>query len=227
MKKKLIDFLLRLKYWSRDGDGYALEKYWANRLRTFGIDSLRGVGKRSLSEEENREMYSDAKEILLDICFQAGVDFKEMSILDVGCGTGYYAQIVLEKNINSRYVGIDITDVLLGELRERFPHFQFQKSDITTKELEEDFDLIIMIDITQHIVNDDKFSFAMKNVKTHLRKGGIFIVTSWLNDQKIRSRFYEIKRPLELYEKEFPEGSYKISEPVPFRDKFLLVIKKK
>ena len=80
-----------------------------------------------------------------------------------------------------------------------------------------------MIDLTQHIVNEDGFSFAMQNVKRHLTDKGLLLATSWLDMNK-RKSFYEVSRSLDCYKKEFP--GYIFKSPIPFRDKFLLTVKK-
>ncbi|MEK6732740.1 MAG: class I SAM-dependent methyltransferase [Candidatus Omnitrophota bacterium] len=201
-------------------DGYNAEKYWADRFCKYGFD-LSGVGDIDLTNYENEQVYNKAKETFLSLCRDEGIDFNNISILDIGCGTGFYTEALFEKRAK-QYLGIDITDVLFGRLKQRFPQFQFHKLDITARELNGGFDLIIMIDITQHITNEKKFSFAMQNVKSHLNRGGIFIVTSWL-DAKIRRSLYEISRSIDAYKREFP--GYIFSSPVSFRDKFIFSIK--
>ena len=207
------------RYWAPGG--YDVEKYWRHRLHKYGFN-LSGVGNINLSHDENKQIYLKAKKVFLSLCYKEGIDFKNIYMLNVGCGTGFYAEIFRE-NGGKRYLGIDITDILFGKLKQIFPEFQFRKSDISTQELEAQFDLIIMIDVVQHITNDDKFSFAMQNIRSHLSANGIFIVTSWLND-KARHSFYEVSRSMDAFKKEFP--SYAFSEPTPFKNKFIFSIKK-
>jgi 2-polyprenyl-3-methyl-5-hydroxy-6-metoxy-1,4-benzoquinol methylase len=42
--------------------------------------------------------------------------------------------------------------------------------------LDENFDFITLIDVIQHIVNEDKFNFALKNIAQHLNFGGTFFI---------------------------------------------------
>lgn len=144
-------------------------------------------------------------------------------MLDIGSGTGFYAKTFLE-NGGKQYLGIDITDVLFNQLRQELPEFQFRKLDISIQKLNGNlqFDLIVMIDVTQHIKNDDKFFFAMQNIRSHLSEGGILIVTSWLSE-KARHSFYEVSRSINAYEREFP--GYVFSKPNPFRNKFIFSIR--
>ena len=82
--------------------------------------------------------------------------------------------------------------------------------------------IVAMIDVTQHITNPEKFSFAMQNIRSRLGESGSFIVTSWLDDGA-RESFYEVSRSIEAYRREFP--GYSFSEPVPFRDKFIFSVR--
>lgn len=218
-KRYLYLFLQAIKYWVPTS--YKAETYWKDRLSKYGLE-LQGVGDICLSHKENEQIYLKAKEVFLSLCRKEGVNFKKVRMLDIGCGTGFYAEIFFE-NGGKNYLGIDITDALFSKLKSIFPGLKFRKLDICTQGLDDYFDLIIMIDVTQHIVNNNKFSFAMRNVKSRLSEDGIFIVTSWLN-AGTRHSLYEVSRTIEAYKREFP--NYVFSKPMQFRDKFIFSVKK-
>lgn len=204
----------------RRSNGYDAEQYWHDRLAEYGM-GLKGVGNYGLSEEENRQDYQQARETFLSVCREQKVDFANSRILEIGTGSGFYTRIVAE-NGGRDYTGADITDALFPALQKEFPAFRFLKRDAAAEELEGRYNLIIMIDVTQHITTDERFTFAMENVRTHLEPGGVFIVTSWLREG-LRTSFYEVSRTMQAYEQAFPGGL--ISKPVPFRDKFLFTIR--
>ena len=60
------------------------------------------------------------------------------------------------------------------------------------KKLNGVFDLIVMIDVTQHITRKSEFNFAIRNIHGHLAEGGILIAISYLAPKKeyIESRPY-------------------------------------
>lgn len=201
---------------------YHPKKYWKKRHSAYGFD-LRGVGNCTLSHEENEQVYLRAKETFSNLCKAENIDFESAHTLEIGCGTGIFTQVLLESG-GENIRAIDIADTLFTELRTKFPDVIFQKLDITEDRLENMYNLIVMIDVTQHIVEDLAFSFAMKNVYSHLADGGIFIVTAWLTDEFTKRQFYEVQRPLSYYKKEFPDCEF--SSPVAFRDKYIFSIKK-
>lgn len=78
--------------------------------------------------------------------------------------------------------------------------------------------------MTQHIVNDDKLIFCLKNnVQENLKINGLFIVTDELENKKYS--YYEKSRSLEFYKKNMDKCEM-IKKPVKFRDKYIFVFKK-
>lgn len=211
---KLRDFLVAPRY--------RPEKYWKARHTEYVFD-LRGVGNKTLSHEENLRDYLKAKQVFLDLCVRQRIDFRTARILDIGCGTGFYSGVILE-NGAEHYTGVDITDQLFSTLRKDFADFEFIKLDVSRQKLKGEFDLIIMIDVTQHILSNRRFRFAMQNIRSHLAESGVFIVTSRLTEKIVYRTYYAISRPMSFFEREFP--SYYFTEPIPFRDKFIFAISK-
>ena len=212
--------LLIDSYRYRTANGYDAARYWHDRLGNYQFD-LRGVGNEGLNHDENARDYIKAAEFFLTICCEQGVQLAKSSVLEIGCGAGFYAGIVATSG-GTDYLGIDITDALFPKLQERFNGFRFHHLDISQEQLTGEFDVIVMIDVTQHITDHARFSFAMQNVRSHLKENGVFIVTSWL-DEHARQSFYEVSRPLAAYRREFP--GYQFSNPVPFRDKYIFTVR--
>ena len=201
-------------------DGYDAKEFWGDRLSNYKFD-LRGAGDASLSREENERMYAAARETFLALCRRDSISLATARVLEIGCGTGFYTGILRDSGV-TEYHGVDITDALFPALREEFPDFEFRQRDVTEHPLDGTYDLVAMIDVTQHITTPEKFSFAMQNIRDHLGESGTFIVTSWL-DEGVRESFYEVSRSIEAYRKEFP--GYSFSEPASFRDKFIFSIR--
>ncbi|MEH2039472.1 class I SAM-dependent methyltransferase [Nostoc sp.] len=203
------------------GDDYDAGRYWRDRLSKYG-KSIRGVGDQSLSEKDNEEAYAEAGKIFLDYCLKQNIDFNNAKVLEIGCGTGYYTQMLFDLGVKN-YLGVDITDVLFPELQQKFANFQFQKKDITTDDISGKFDLIVMIDVIQHIVTDAKFKSAMNQIKSSLSDDGVFILAPLLKTKK-RVMFYLSDWTIDNLKSCFKDN--KTSESIPFRTGYLLSIKK-
>jgi 2-polyprenyl-3-methyl-5-hydroxy-6-metoxy-1,4-benzoquinol methylase len=204
-------------------DDYDAQKYWSDRFSKYG-HSLKGVGNEGLSEQENEKAYAEAAKIFIDVCQKQDqdIDFPNARVLEIGCGTGFYTQILSDLGVKN-YLGVDITDVLFPELKQKFPHFHFIRKDITVDKIAKSFDLIVMIDVIEHIVNGSKFTFAMNNVKSCLDKQGVFIVAPILEASK-RELFYVRSWSIEDINNNFQ--NYNIGELVPFRTGYISTIRK-
>ncbi len=203
---------------------YIPKSYWKKRLQRFGTTSLKGVGNIVLSEEENEKKYEEAKHIFLELCDKFDIDFANTTVLEIGCGTGFYTDILKECGCLD-YTGLDITSVLFPNLKRKYSNYKFLKKDITRyKPEEKKYDLIIMIDVTQHITDELKFKKAMTNIKAALADSGIFIVTSWLSEKGKKRTKYEVERTIKHFKNEFP--NYNFTPKVKFRDKYIIAIYK-
>ena len=208
----------RLRFW-RPG-GYRAAAYWDARHGRFGFDQ-RGVGDLTRSDVQNRVEYEEARGVFLELCERDGVDLAGSRVLEIGCGNGFYTETCFLQGCDD-YTGVDITDRLFPELRERWPRALFRRRDVSREELGGDFDVILMIDVTQHIVDDNDFLFAMGNIQRHLAPGGTVVLTSWLSEERARRTQYEVLRPLEAYQRAF--AGWTIAAPVRFRDKYLFSV---
>jgi len=203
------------------GNDYDAARYWDERLGKYG-DNLKGAGDEGKSHEDNIQEYALDEKIFVEILKTLNLDFPNIRVLDIGCGTGFYADILQRLGVKD-YTGLDITDRLFAQHRERFPEYKFIKKDITTEKVEGEYDLIIMIEVLEHIVNDDKLTFATENIKTCLADNGTFIISSiWEKGKK--HMFYVRRWTLEEIRQRF-EG-YAFGELVPFRSANMVTIRR-
>jgi SAM-dependent methyltransferase len=128
-----------------------------------------------LSEERNAALYDKATTTLLSFCDAYGIRLGSSSVLEIGCGTGVWAEVCRRQG-NVDYTGVDITDVLFPELRGRYPSYRFLKADVTTDPLPGRFDVVLMIDVVEHIVEEAALRAAMRSVRDALKPGSAFVV---------------------------------------------------
>ena len=206
------------------GTDYDAQKYWQDRFSKYG-KTLTASGDEGLSEEENSRDYKLAVNVITSVFRKENIDFEQTKVLEIGCGTGFYTQLLHDLKVKS-YIGVDITDVLFPELSQKFPISTFIQKDVTTEEIiDSSFDLIIMIDVIEHITNKDKLAFAMKNVQKCLKKNGIFIISPIMEISK-KHLFYLHSWTIEDIKENFSDKEYKFQELITFRQNNLFVINK-
>ena len=193
---------------------------------------LKGVGLFRKSYEENLKMYEDKKKIISDLIIKNNIVInKDKAVLELGAGVGYWTEYLKSFGVLD-YTGNDIAEISVKNLKQMYPEYNFLHGDISELTLEKNrYNIAFMIDVTQHITNDDRFNKAISNIWNSLRKGAYFFVTMWdpaknvYLANKIRINKIEKPRGLEWYTKIFnKEGE--VLENVDFNDKFLLIIRK-
>jgi SAM-dependent methyltransferase len=158
-----------------EASGFDAERYWSERLHERY--SLGGVGWLGLSESFNRWMYAVRRR-----AFRRAVtalpDRHSARVLDVGSGTGFYIGLWMKAGVRE-ITGCDLTRVAVERLRERFPGARFEQLDISTPSppLEGPFDAISAMDILFHIVDDDRYRQALRNLADLLAPAGILVLT--------------------------------------------------
>lgn len=152
-------------------------------------------------------------------------------VLEIGSGVGYWTEFLRSKGVR-HYTGNDIAQVSIETLGARYPDYAFVLGDAGQIALPAaSFDLGWMIDVTQHITDDAAFDRAITNVWQALRPGATFVVTFWdpgtnkYLATKLRLNRIEKPRGLAAYRAVFGAGA-QISDPAPFNDKHLVVVRK-
>lgn len=102
-------------------------------------------------------------------------------ILDIGCGHGDFAPLLLKNNIK-KYIGSDIylpDDLDLDLLNNDKVVFLNQKSDVDVDIENNSVDVILMVDILHHVpmIKQSKF---LCNIKNKLAKNGKLIIFEYL-----------------------------------------------
>lgn len=205
----------------RKGEGYDARRYWSDRFSKHGM-SLRGAGDEGLSDAENRRVYEQGAGVFLEQLKSRGVDLASVSVLEVGVGTGYWLDLLWRSGAR-RYTGVDITDVLFGELRERFAGANLRRQDVTETPIDGQFELAIMMDVVEHIVEPRRLDAAMANLSAAVAPGGLAMI-SGLQDHCARHRFYTHAWTDRDIVSRMP--GWTAEALAPFRDNRLLVLRK-
>lgn len=209
---------------------YKPKTFW-NELLSNSFD-LRGVGHYRMSNEENLKMYEDKKRIIAGELDKAGIKITgSTNMVEIGIGVGYWTDYFSSLGVVN-YLGNDIAEISVTNLQKKYPSYKFLQGDISEVKLPENsFDMGVMIDVTQHITDDERFNKAMDNLWKSLKSGAYLLITMWdpgknvYLSNKLRLNRIEKPRGLDWYLKVFGNDA-KVITNVDFNDKFLLIIKK-
>ena len=104
----------------------------------------------------------------------------EIKILDAGSGFGQYVYFLSRKNKNWKILGVDVKDEQVEDCNQFFQQIKkeqvtFQVADLTKFKKPESFDLVLSVDVMEHILEDVE---VFKNIHTSLKPGGMLLIST-------------------------------------------------
>ena len=196
------------------------QQYWSDRLAESY--SLMGVGWLSLGEPFNRWMYRVRRHVFLRMARGALGGRRDVDVLDVGSGTGFYLQCWQELGVE-RITGSDLTDVAVANLTVAFRTVESRQLDVTgdlPAELEGRFDIVSAMDVLFHVVDDAAYAAALFNLGRLVRPGGYVIFSeNFLRGPEQRGK-HQVSRTSEAIERGLRASSL---QPVSRAPMFVLM----
>ena len=103
-------------------------------------------------------------------------------ILDLGCGTGRYAELF--KNKNMEYIGADIAEEQIKIARKKHPEAKFQTIDPLNLSFPDNyFDKIYSIAVFHCIPSKEYRAKFLEEIKRILKRDGLLILTVWKSNR--------------------------------------------
>lgn len=187
--------------------------YWEKRMDKYF--NLRGVGDIGYGEYHNEYLYKLKKLIFNSIIKKNNINLSSKNITDIGCGTGFFIDYFREQGAK-KIVGVDITEIVVNRMKKLFPDSHFVVVDISKKTNLPKSDIVNILDVLQHIVDDKKFLLALNNACSLVKDGGyIFIADVFEKTNKISedTKF----RSLSTYKKILQKNHFIIADVFPLR----------
>lgn len=193
------------------------KNYWEDRLKKQ--TGLVGVGYARLGRNFNLWMYEVRWRVFRKEV-SALRDWSQASVLDVGSGTGFYIDCWEALEVG-KIAGVDLTQVAVEGLRERFPRHTFYELDIANPDsvsvLPERYDGISMMDVLYHITDDTDYERAIHNLYELLKPGGYFIFCDFLlhDENPAQPQAHVRRRPLKQVERVLRSTGFVIQKRAP------------
>ena len=125
----------------------------------------------------NAEYYDAFKPYTDDILFYDQFVSNNVSVLELGCGTGRITFSLAKKA--KQVVGIDISEEMISKAKEKFKgeNINFLLGDMTSLKLNAKYDLIIApFRVFQSLETENEILKSLETIKTHLNSKGLAIL---------------------------------------------------
>ena len=170
--KRTVEGKVRLVYkWYRNLDKYEdMAAFFDRRADDYDLHMSDGNG---LYEAEFISLFRDIP-----------VTDAELTILDLGCGTGAELKYILDKAPNSNIVCVDVSEKMLDILRNEYSEY-LKNIDLICKsylemELGKDkYDFIVACSTLHHLLAEDKLILLQK-IKHSLKVNGCLLIQDYV-----------------------------------------------
>jgi len=105
---------------------------------------------------------------------------QDISILDAGSGFGQYTYFMARKNPNWEIIGVDVKEEQIEDCSRffkkiDFKNVDFQFADLTEYEKKDTYDLVLSVDVMEHILEDVK---VFENLCFSMKQGGMLLIST-------------------------------------------------
>jgi SAM-dependent methyltransferase len=107
-------------------------------------------------------------------------DHKQAEVLDAGMGFGQYSFFMAKRNPSWKILAVDVKQDQINDCQQFFDkagikNVDFKLADLTRFRTEERFDLVLCVDVMEHILEDVE---VFKNFHSSMKKGGMVLIST-------------------------------------------------
>jgi 2-polyprenyl-3-methyl-5-hydroxy-6-metoxy-1,4-benzoquinol methylase len=153
---------------------YRPAAYWEDLLaRQY---DLSGVAYPDFPVGFNRALYQRMRAAVLRLVSRGGVRLSGAEVLEIGPGTGFWIDLWQERGA-ARVTGLDLTQTAVTHLQERFPKQRFLVGDVGSEGVDlGSFDVVSAMSVLLHVVDEQRFATALRNLSGMLRPEGSMLI---------------------------------------------------
>jgi len=188
------------------------QRYWARRHGSLA-GQLAAVGHRNLTEDANADQYRVKVAQIRSLIARHVGRGEHRTLLEAGCGCGVLTPHFLAMGF--QVTAIDFSRKAVTQAKRKAPQARFKVASISKFELGSRFDVIAVIDVLLHVVNQDEWRSALERLNRHLRPDGVLILLDTLRESTAAPEHCRT-RPLEAYVSAFDELGLEIAEHARF-----------
>lgn len=154
-----------------------LREFWDSRYQAF---SLSESGWAGAGDTFNRYVYRCKSAAITRALHAHGLaPASPFTVLDAGCGQGYFADFYAHRFPGATYVGIDLSRGVVEHLRQTRPSIEVHEADLSrwSPVPSRRFDVIQCLEVLHLVLDDDVVRRAFLNFARLIDRSGVVLVT--------------------------------------------------
>jgi 2-polyprenyl-3-methyl-5-hydroxy-6-metoxy-1,4-benzoquinol methylase len=210
-------------------------EYWERRAQRFATEreGLAAVCSYGMPEFYNRSIQFCQRLALARWLKIDPLPKERVKALDVGCGVGRWSRVLAVQG--ARVTGVDISPTMTAEAARRTQGLdcRFVVADLANFDTGERHSLVVGVTVLQHILDDDAFRSAIRNLARHLAPGGRMVLLEAAPTRRVKRCDTAIftARGMDAYLEAFAAAGLKLDaitgvDPAPFKTWFLPYFKR-
>lgn len=190
-------------------DPFDQDAYWIARHRRLGPDP-RAVGNMARSAEEN---LAGERQLAAGLSAALSAIGATGRVLDIGCGHGRLSSVFCDAGLD--YTGLDVSPDAVAAARMREPRGQFITGSALSTDWNGPFDLVAVIYVLVHFVDDGQWLAMLERIAGALRPGGGLLIADDFPPCPERRGQHVAIRTLDQYRSAFQSRGLALDETFP------------
>jgi 2-polyprenyl-3-methyl-5-hydroxy-6-metoxy-1,4-benzoquinol methylase len=190
-RKKILRGFIRTRLRGHR-DAYEAGSWWDEKFFTTGLSDRQTIST-DMNPLTSAYHYASVEQIILRHFRNAGVDFREARVCDLGSGSGHWIDFYRSLGV-PHCTGIDISQKsaeYLGQKYAQQPEVTILQGGIleTLQAQGEAYDLVNAVGIMFHLVDDTEWRQTIDQIAQHLQPGGHLVIGGhfgWLNNVNVQ-----------------------------------------
>ena len=179
---------------ARLAEEFNQDAYWIELHENYRGDP-RSVGNMGASVEDNLKGES---RFIAAVNWAANDLRPYKTVLDIGCGYGRVASCFCEAGYD--YTGVDVAPAAIEAARKREPKGHFVLGSALEIDFEKQFDLICVLYVFVHFVDDGDWLALVRRLSGQLTQGASLLLADQFPETELRPSEHVCQRPLSRYE---------------------------
>jgi ubiquinone/menaquinone biosynthesis C-methylase UbiE len=153
-----------------------LSAYWEQRAVRYG-DVDRGLP--AVCSYGMPRLYNEAIHVCQRLALSSLLaSWSDLDVLDVGCGIGRWSIEIAKRG--NRVVGVDVSQTMVSlarrNARRAGVECEFAVGGAAAFRSKQTFDVVLAVTVLQHVMDDEEFNAAIRNLTRHLKPSGQLVL---------------------------------------------------